>query len=127
MTQKTKTLEAEIEDLFKKYSCWTPKEHYGCIPKLADQILALIDKEFKKGHTKGFNFGQFVSKDLVKYFRKELIKRIEGIKLDGTRDDVERTFDIGGKGKLFHLKNQTMGLNIGYNQALKEIIDIIKE
>ena len=45
----------KLIEILKEYSCWTPEEYYGCIPKLADRILELFEQrdeeileEFKK-------------------------------------------------------------------------------
>lgn len=86
----------KIIKILKKYSCWTPEEHYDCISKLADELLGLFkqfqmeklselanemigeegikwmqegNKKNRRGYTEGFNAKQQECIEVAKKYR----------------------------------------------------------
>ncbi len=82
----TKEIKEELIEILKRYSCWTLKDNYGCIPKLANEILALLGKtrlqtirELDKKHNA-------LCEKKLKEQRKQLEERISSEQI--RRDDM---------------------------------------
>ncbi len=72
-------MKQKIIEILKEYSCWTPKEHYGCIPKLANQILELIKEDKIQEYRNWISLTDVIQKILPELRKEEKKWRNEAL------------------------------------------------